>query len=512
VVVGASTSGRARRAARDRVGDAMRHLFATFVLLSAAALLAAALVSHFVLSIEPNSCDDYLHVEQMLESCFAAERPWIASDTASSSSTASALIHRPYRYQRVYHRGSYSLYRFHAPIPRLWHPMASSKEINILGGGGGGNGPHVPARDYSQPHELDAFELSSEQTRFAYSRRALLFVPGHGGSARQSIPLAMSLTIAAWQRHDVCSLLLTANRDVERLLPNRAASDANTVSPMIIDAARRLFAGRLASRLEDAALDSLDVFAVDFAGELTLMHGTMLEAQAQFVADSIDHIHRLYARQQNNSSSVQSEQHESETLLEQPTIDAPSTSSTTRRLSNANDTSHGITIVAHSMGGIVSRLALMNLEHQMQSVDPSVFYQQPQPQPAPAIDGSQRIHHKQRVYRRRAVESIVTIGTPLVSAPGPTDPYVADIYQRLNRFWMQQPETNAAFDHLLTVSIAGGFADNLVLTELTDANWFQSPEHHVRARDLARALLMNYNLTAPSLPYIGSIQLCSGSR
>jgi GPI inositol-deacylase len=351
-----------------------------------------SIVLHAYEAIELHSCDDYRHAEQYVHEC---------TESASvGGSVASALIQQPYRFQEVFRKRFYSLHRFHAPIPRLHR---SSVEM---------------------------LQEQSNGNTTALHGRPVLFIPGHGGSFRQSIPLAISLTLASWDNSSACQVL-------QQL---RATNDGNVLE---LDEYQRL-ADMWHSQVASAPA-ALDLFAIDFNGDLTLFHGSLVQEQASFVADALMFLSSLYQQQQQQQA--------------QPM--AATTHSKHRRTS-IQSSIRSTTIVAHSMGGMVARIALMQLVLS-----------------AEKVRGHSSDHDTAVSWNPLTmVNSLILLGTPVVSAPLTSDIGIGELYASVNDFWMTH-SSGPLLEHLFTVSISGGYADNLVLTELTDVNWFRSPEHHV---------------------------------
>lgn len=135
----------------------------------------------------------------------------------------------------------------------------------------------------------------------------------------------------------------------------------------------------IARHLFDANDKLFDVFAVDFQEELTGLSGNFVNQQAQYVNDAIRAIMRQYKKQQHGSLKKRSKGKK----VAKPTGDA-------LRIPES------VVIVAHSMGGVVTRLAetLPN-------------------------------------YTPKSIQHVISLGSPYHNPPFPFDVEMQGVYARI---------------------------------------------------------------------------------
>ncbi|XP_057614431.1 GPI inositol-deacylase [Chionomys nivalis] len=133
-----------------------------------------------------------------------------------------------------------------------------------------------------------------------------------------------------------------------------------------------------------------DFFSVNFNEELVALYGGSLQKQTKFVHECIKTILKLYKGQEFAPTSV--------------------------------------TIVGHSMGGLVAR-ALLTLKN----------------------------------FKQDLINLLVTQATPHVAPVMPLDRFITEFYMTVNNYWI----LNARNINLTTLSVAGGFRDYQVRSGLT---------------------------------------------
>ncbi|KAI9095560.1 PGAP1-like protein-domain-containing protein [Phlyctochytrium arcticum] len=142
-----------------------------------------------------------------------------------------------------------------------------------------------------------------------------------------------------------------------------------------------------------------DVFTMDTNEELAAFQGHLIEDQARYANEAIRYILSLYQR------------------------------------SSKREPPKSVILVAHSMGGIVSRM----------------IFTLP-------------------TYVKGLVDTIITLATPHSKPPAPLDSSIADVYRRVNRFW--RDFASDLVQNVTLVSIAGGNHDSMISSETTEAGQF----------------------------------------
>ncbi|KAI9197459.1 PGAP1-like protein-domain-containing protein [Polychytrium aggregatum] len=159
----------------------------------------------------------------------------------------------------------------------------------------------------------------------------------------------------------------------------------------------------------DTSQIPFDVFTVDTQEELTAFGEDLVLQQAEYVNEAIAHILSLYRSHDSGQPQPSS-----------------------------------VMVVAHSMGGIVVRVAMTLPSHRPGSVD-----------------------------------TIFTLSTPHLAPPASFAPGMAQLYSRVNRIWGQGGFQKHApgFENVSLVSIAGGNQDHMIRSELSEVEAFL-PHHH----------------------------------
>ncbi|KAJ0397134.1 hypothetical protein ATCC90586_006767 [Pythium insidiosum] len=195
----------------------------------------------------------------------------------------------------------------------------------------------------------------------------------------------------------------------------------------------------LARHLWDQDPERFDVFALDFEEEWTGLHGALVERQAEFLNDAVRAILKQYQKQQRRRGSK------------------------TGQRGAAPDS---VVVVAHSMGGVVARLA-------------------------------QRLPN----YKRRSMQHVVALGSPLARPAFPFDASLQRVYQTL--------ATTTAPDAASTVlvSIAGGHKDTTVHSSLSLPPPSSSSSSPSRELAVLSAALPSVELTVDHLCLLWCHQL-----
>jgi PGAP1-like protein len=207
------------------------------------------------------------------------------------------------------------------------------------------------------------------------TRTVVVYVPGHAGSFQQSRSLGahgLGLTSRLHGTH-------------EQRIVHALGSLTGSLT------------GQDAAPLDDINHFVYDVYALDFREQGSGLHGALLEEQARFLVRCIHHL-------------------------------------ATRCHMSSSSTSSSIYIVAHSMGGIVARLAMARHGH---------------------------------IMKPSGVHSIITLGTPHAHPVMAWDSSIHSIYQELSTT-TTTITTAAGADHdntknvLLLISISGGLRDEMI--------------------------------------------------
>lgn len=177
----------------------------------------------------------------------------------------------------------------------------------------------------------------------------------------------------------------------------------------------------LARHLADQADAQLfDVFAADFGEELSGLSGDLVRQQARFVNDAVRAILRQY-RKQNKKLARSGKQR------------------------GGGRTPESVVIVAHSMGGVVARLA------------------QTLPNYAP-----------------HSIRHVVSLGTPYERPPFPFDPEMQQVYAEIARIVQEEEDVEEDDDTApVYLSIAGGHKDLIVHAPLSGTDRVAHPGRSV---------------------------------
>ncbi|GAA6061257.1 hypothetical protein JCM10212_000698 [Sporobolomyces blumeae] len=223
----------------------------------------------------------------------------------------------------------------------------------------------------------------------------VVFVPGNAGSFRQVRSLASAATRTFFE------------------LPG-------------VERARRVGATSEGSDGEGAA--SLDFFTIDFNDDFSAFHGQTLFDQAEYTADVVKYVLGLY---QNRTGGGRQTGPPPESVI----------------------------VVAHSMGGIVARAALL---------DPR--------------------------YQPHSISTLITLATPHLVPPVTVDAGVGRVYSSVNSFWRHgydlstealAPSEQARnlsrlardeLEDLVLVSIGGGVSDEMIASEATSLSTLVPPD------------------------------------
>lgn len=168
----------------------------------------------------------------------------------------------------------------------------------------------------------------------------------------------------------------------------------------------------IARHLFDANATLFDVFALDFRGELTAVSGDFVAQQAQYVNTAIRAILRQYKKQQLSSLKKKSKGKR----VAKPVTRVP----------------ESVVIVAHSMGGVVARVA---------ATLPS--------------------------YVPKSIQHVVSLGSPHDHPAFPFDADMQRVYAMIATDAHAQLEDDDDTSASVVVSIAGGHKDTLVHTSLS---------------------------------------------
>ena len=166
-------------------------------------------------------------------------------------------------------------------------------------------------------------------------------------------------------------------------------------------------------KLQNNAKNHFDIYAMDFSFEFSAFHGKLLEQQAYYVAKCINFILERYKHLGYDHSPK------------------------------------SVILVGHSMGGIVSRLAIKYLG--MQLINRPLSH-------SPELN---LVENKQI-----QVDMLITLGSPHIAPPWPIDESVSRVYEDLNDFFITHK--NDCLRNLTVLSISGGFADTQVQGELSE--------------------------------------------
>ncbi|KAA0167746.1 hypothetical protein FNF31_00681 [Cafeteria roenbergensis] len=204
----------------------------------------------------------------------------------------------------------------------------------------------------------------------------VLFVHGHRGNFDQASQfVSQNLAVHGMQRR--------AAADAARSRAQPAPSSPGASGSQAADASEAQGGSAGAGRRAPAVPPPLDVFAADFREGSSAFHAGVLRAQASFVNDCLRRICALYGTSVRPVAGA----------ADDPAFEQ---ASTLERCAAAG----GVLLVAHSMGGVASRLAMVLPNH-------------------PA----------------GAVQSLITLNTPHQAHPFTADEAMAQLYQQLNGVW-----------------------------------------------------------------------------
>jgi len=159
---------------------------------------------------------------------------------------------------------------------------------------------------------------------------------------------------------------------------------------------------------------SLDFFTIDFNDDFSAFHGQTLFDQAEYTADCIRYILGLYAGQDS-----------------------------------AHPDPTSVIVVAHSMGGIVARAALLDSHYQTHSISTLITFATPHLVPPVTVDsGVDRVYSSINSYWREGYGITTSPSSLLPSRKASVSPH-----QQLEDF--------------VIVSISGGISDDMIASEAT---------------------------------------------
>uniref|UniRef100_K3X275 GPI inositol-deacylase n=1 Tax=Globisporangium ultimum (strain ATCC 200006 / CBS 805.95 / DAOM BR144) TaxID=431595 RepID=K3X275_GLOUD len=183
----------------------------------------------------------------------------------------------------------------------------------------------------------------------------------------------------------------------------------------------------IARHLWDAQPNLFDVFAVEFQEELSGMNGKFVHHEAQYVNDAIRAILRQYKKQQQSA-------------LKKHKGKASSRDTKTRPFARVPDS---VVIVAHSMGGIVARMAetLPN-------------------------------------YKTNSIQHVVSFGSPYHKLPFPFDTDMQSVYATITHDAFAKEQKNDT-EMPVYVSIAGGHKDTIIHASLSITDRILPQTHSV---------------------------------
>lgn len=200
----------------------------------------------------------------------------------------------------------------------------------------------------------------------------------------------------------------------------------------------------IARHLFDANEQLFDVFAVDFQEELTGLSGNFVSQQAQYVNDAIRAILRQYKKQQHGSLKKRSKGKK----VVKPTGD-------TLRIPES------VVIVAHSMGGVVTRLAETLPNYTPRSIQHVISLGSPYHNPPFPFD-----------VEMQAVYAKITTTSALLS-PGSSSAGGASID---DEFTNDNDDGDDDSTSPVYVSIAGGHKDMIVHASLSATDRVAHPK------------------------------------
>lgn len=176
----------------------------------------------------------------------------------------------------------------------------------------------------------------------------------------------------------------------------------------------------IARHLSDADADLFDVFAVEFQEELSGLSGNFVHQQAQYVNDAIRSILRQYKKQQQSELKKKGKNGKNKKV--------------------GSRVPESVVIVAHSMGGVVVRLAetLPN-------------------------------------YKSNSIQHVISLGAPYNKPPFPFDAEMQSVYTKITKKALPVAgSSDAAIDEdaatsslPVYISIAGGHKDMVVHASLS---------------------------------------------
>lgn len=286
---------------------------------------------------------------------------------------------------------------------------------------------------------VDTGDVVSNNTRLGVDRgqplegKPVLFVHGHAGSFTQAKPFGSQL---------LATEVLERTGEFDRREGLLWRDEELPEKPLARDAEL------LPSRV--------DLFSTDFKGQWSVMHGTYLQKQAEFVVHCVEWILQQYSHL--------------------PEADRP----------------RKVLIIGHSMGGIVTRYALMQMVresgHALDPVDELSFAmgEASNAQPGQGWTPPSVV---------LPVDTVITIGTPHLLPPFPLDQTTTVLYRELNRFWAANKD--GALRDVTLASISGGLLDSNVVSELSEI-----PSSMARSDRVVYAISENIPFVWRGIPHV----------
>ena len=220
-------------------------------------------------------------------------------------------------------------------------------------------------------------ESSSIGSWCSPSSNIVVYVPGHGGSYQQSRSLGAH-GVQLTQRH--------MDRRAEQMILQRLSLQQQQQQGNTTDTMDNFF---------------FDVYAFDFNEEGGALHGSLLERQATYMVHVLTKLSEL-CRHSHNDSDIDN----IETLP--------------------------IHIVAHSIGGISTRLAL------------------------------QRLNHKDNSHMNVVVQNVITLGTPHYKPVWSWDASMYNLYSKLYTTESPGNSITGSGRQTTIISISGGLRDEMI--------------------------------------------------
>lgn len=355
----------------------------------------------------------------------------------------------------------YSLLRFSSSDHLLWD-LSSQSTPTPTPAALQSQSPSVewtPRRDLPAGKETEPLIFSSLRATHHHQKALVFFVPGHAGSLRQVHPLASTFYALLLERsmgaHLDGPLQTFRNNTKEKLLRQLIASQPDILSLLsrsldpsarpesLLDSLRNILELHSSQHLRLP----VDFYTFDFRGEMSAFHADVLRSQSDFVLDSLLTLTQDYLLEDDGQ-----EKH--------------------------------IILVGHSMGGVIVRQTISLIDGHVDFLT-GLLASHTERRTTKPRDPKVKEEIEERLEKmkklQKAIQSVITLGSPHNNPPWPLDHSIVDFYNELNSRWsnlsrIPEKASNFSVDPTIIVSISGSFKDVQVITELSEMFMFDDPK------------------------------------